>query len=134
MLRICFCLALIVIIGNIRFSNATNCTSTTYNQVLDPVQLTASQINASDYANATANQIAARLQELYNETIVNMTCTTTKTTSSVSVAYNIIYGCNETITTVLPNGTAQTVPVNTNLNKTKVDQTISCGSFLFLKI
>lgn len=134
MLRICFWLAFTAMVSNIRFLNAANCTSTTYNQSLDSVQLALSKINPNDFANVTGIQIANRLKELFNETIVNINCTVTNTSSSISVAYNIVYACNQTTTTVLSNGTTITIPVNANLNKTQVDQALSCGLFLFLKI
>jgi muramidase (phage lysozyme) len=134
MSRIYFWLSFIIIAtSNIRFTNAANCTSTTYNQQLDPTQLALSQTTPEDFANATGTQLTDRLKELFNETLVSINCTIAKSTTSINVGYNIVYGCNETTATVLANGTTKTVPVNTNLNKTRVDQVVSCGLFDFLK-
>lgn len=116
----------------VRCSNATDCTLTTYSQDLDSAQLAAAQINSDDYAATTQNQMGNKLKEIFNETAIRINCSITKTTKSVNFAYNIVYGCNETITTALSDGTTGTVGVNAKLNKTRVDDVISCGQFRFL--
>ena len=131
MFRTFISITLIVIVYSIHFSNAANCTSATFNHDLDVAKVTLSKINVTDYAAVTGDQIGDQLKELFNETVVHTNCTVTKTNNVYSIAYKIIYGCNDTTSTVLSNGTTKTVQTNTKLNQTKVHELISCGLFEF---
>jgi hypothetical protein len=129
MLHTCFWVALIAIIYTIRVSNAANCTSTTFNQALDATQMALSGITDNDFATGTQVQIAAQLQELFNETTANISCTVPRTGNSCSISCAVIYACNDTI---ISNGTTKTTSIVSNLNQTKVQEAISCGLFEIL--
>lgn len=129
MLRTLIFTSWILVLCSIGLSLATDCTSTTFNQDLDAAQLALSQISANDYASITEEQITNKLKELFNETAVNINCTVTKTNNAVSIAYKVIYACNETLTTVQPDGSNKTKTVNTKVDTSKVHQAISCGKF-----
>lgn len=127
MFRIKICLIFIVFIGSCHLSYSTDCIATTYSQDLDASQLVISRIKTGDFAAATQGQMAKRLKEIFNETAVRMNYSIKKTDQSIHFAYNIIYACNETITTT--DGIIHTMAMNPKINQAKVDNMISCGEF-----
>lgn len=132
MLRACLWIVLIAATCTIHFSKAvsvSNCSASTFTQQFDAVQLAASNIVAEDYATITGDELSSQLADIFNDTALNINCTVTRVNNTVSFNYQVIYACNETITTNLTNGTTATTQVNSKINTTRVKDAVSCGLF-----
>jgi hypothetical protein len=127
MLRTCLLVALVTIIYTIRSTNAANCTSTYFTQDINATLLAASSLTPADYANSTRDQLIDQFYKLFCEPIVFFEYNITQTNDSVSFAFTIIYGCNETTTTVSPDGTTKVTETNSKCNQTKAVEAVTCG-------
>jgi hypothetical protein len=120
-------IAILTIIFVVRSSEAVNCTTTSFQQDLDATEVAASKTIAADYANSTKAQIVANLMKQFNNSVVSFDYTVTQNGSTISIKYQIIFACNETSTTVLPDGTKSTTEVKSQVNKTQLEKSVSCG-------
>lgn len=128
-------MALIAMAYLVHSSDAVNCTSTSFKQELSAAQLAASKLIAAEYANSTKEQIVAKLKEMFNETATFIDCNVTRDGDAVRIDYKIIFACNETTTTVLPDGTSRTTERASRVNRTRVEKAISAGqSILFVSL
>ena len=123
-------MAVVAMIYLVHSSDAANCTSTSFKQDLSATQLAASQVIASDYATSTKDQIVAKLLELFKESVVFIDYTVTENGDSVNIAYKIIFACNETTTTVLPDGTTKKTEVKSTVDRSQVEKTVTAGQYL----
>ena len=127
MLRIALWVALVSILYTIRSTDAANCTATSFKQNLTATQFAAANIIAADYATSTKEQIIAKLLETFKESVINIDYTVNQTGDSVSIAYKIIFACNETTTTVLPDGSKKTTEVKSKCDKKAVEEAVTHG-------
>ena len=127
MLRTCLYLALVATIFLVRSSDAANCTSTSFNQEIATDDIQASITDAVQYATATKDQIIAKLTDKYKDTVASIDFTVTESEDSISIAYKIIFACNETTTIVLPDGTSETKETKSAVNKADVEKAVSAG-------
>ena len=127
MLRFKFLMAFIAMIYLINPSETTDCASTTFQQEVSAVKLAASKIIVEDYCSATKEQIIEKIKEKYGEKIVSIDYTMNKTDTSCKIDYKIIFACNETTTTTLPDGRKTETQVNSKVDRTKIEKTIEAG-------
>jgi len=127
MLRTCFYVACIAIIFAVRSSDAANCTSTQFMQDVDKATLAAANIIAEDYATSTKAEIIAKIRKELDPNIIDVSLNITQTADQVSVAYKLIFACNETVITYLPDGTQKITQVTTTVDQDKVKKTVQAG-------
>jgi hypothetical protein len=128
MFRICLSLAIVALLLAVRSSHAANCTATTFQQDMNATQLAASKLLAADYANSTKQQIVQQFLNEFGDKVVSFDYNVTQNGSTVSFTYKIIYACNETTTTVLPDGSNKTTQVVSQTNASQVEQGVSAGT------
>jgi hypothetical protein len=129
MLRIYFWAVFSVMICTIRLSNAANCTLLSFSQDVNAAQLSASKTNLADFAVLFQDQITAKYTELFNESLASINFTTTQNPSSNNIGFSLLTACSQTTTTVSADGKTTTTEVASKVNKTAVQQVISCGLF-----
>ena len=127
MFRIYVSLAIVALIFAVRSSDAANCTATTFKQDINATQLAASNLIAADYANSTKAQIVQKFMDEFGDKVVSFDYNVTQVGDTVSFSYKIIYACNETTTTVLPDGSTNTTKVVSSANKSQVEKSVSVG-------
>jgi len=120
-------MAILAIMFVVRSSEAANCTSASFTQDVDAAQLAASKIIAADYATLTKQQILQTLLQQFNDTIVSFDYNVTQNASSISIEYKILFACNLTTTTALPDGTTQTSQVQSKVDPSAVQNTVTAG-------
>ena len=120
-------LVFLAMVATIRFSNATQCSLSTYTQQYDLQEMLRSRITVATLANDTLQQMQGALEEFCNENLVQTNYTVSKTEKSVTVCYNVLYNCNEAVTTVTSSGETKTIAVNVKRDQVRIDQVIQCG-------
>ena len=131
MLRTLIFVSWILILCSIDLSQAADCTTTTFSQNIDATQLASAKMTPEDYTSATQQQITGILKNQFGEIPVNVNCTMKKASNTVSVAYQVIYACNETITTTTATGSSRTTTTTSKVDTSKVQQADSCGKFTY---
>ena len=127
MLRTSLYLAVIATIFLVRSSDAANCTSTSFNQQIATEDIQASITDAVQYATATKEQIISQLTEKYKDTIASIDFQVTETEDSISIAYKVIFACDETTTIVMPDGSSKVTNKKSSVSKDEVEKTVSAG-------
>lgn len=120
-------MALIAIVFAVGSSDAANCTATTFKQDLEKAKVDASNLILEEYAKSTKEQIIKKFMDLYNDKIVSFEYTLTEKADTITIDYKIICACNETTTTVLPDGTKKTTQVVSSVDKKKMENTVKTG-------
>ena len=127
MLRSWITLAFVAIVFAVGSSDAANCTATTIKQDLDAAKVVAADIIIDQYALATKEQIIKQVMDKTKDTIISFDYTVTQKDNTISIDYKIISACNETTTTVLPDGTKQTKKIVSTVDQNKVKEAASTG-------
>ena len=109
------------------------CSFSIYTQQYDLQQLEQSGTTVETVCSDTMQQLEAALQEFYSETPVQTSYTVSQTETLVTVCYNVLYNCDQPVTTVTSSGETTTIEVNLNPEKAKIDQSIQCGLYLFFE-
>ena len=132
MLRTSIYMALIAMACLVRLSDAANCTLSSFKQDFSAIQLSAAKIIAEEYASATNEQIVAQILDLYKESIVYVDFKKTQNNDTVTIDYKIIFACNDTTTSTMPDGSTKTTETKSQVDKSQVEKTVSAGLFLQL--
>ena len=127
MFRTCWYVAMIAIIVSVRSSQAANCTATSFKQQLSAAELSASNIIAENYASKTKEQIIDLFMQQNLNSVVSFDYTVTQNGDKTTIDYKIICACNETTTTILPDGTQQTSQVVSEANTTALQKCVAAG-------
>lgn len=120
-------MAFIAIIVTVRSSQAANCTATSFKQDLSAAELAASKLIAAEYATSTKEQIIAKFMKENTGSIVSFDYTITTNGDKTTIDYKIILACNETTTTILPDGTKKTTQVDSKVDTAQVQKGVSAG-------
>ena len=127
MLRSWIYMALIAIVFAVGSSDAAECTSMQFNQELNTAELAIGEISLEEFQKSNKEQLIKKIMALSNNTIVSFDYTVTVKNSVASVDYKILLACNETTTTVLPDGTKKTTQVVSSADTSKVETAVKTG-------
>jgi len=112
--------------------NAANCASISISQDINSALLAGSKTKLSDFVQSCQEQIADKYKDLFDEDLPSINYTTSTSGTSTRINFNLLVGCSETTTTTSADGKVKTTEVASKVNKTKVQDVISCGLFLLI--
>lgn len=130
MLRTSIFMALVAMACLVRSSDAANCTATSFKQNISAIQLNASKIIAEEYCNSTKEQIVTQLIELFKEHVIYIDFTVKEDGDTINIDYKMIFACNETTDTVMPDGSTRKTETKSQVDKSQVEKAVSAGWFL----
>jgi hypothetical protein len=120
-------MAFIAMLFVVRSSEGANCTSATFVQEVSNTTLTVANLIAEDYATLTSAKILALIRSTYDPNVINLNLSISTVDDVVSISYKLIFACNETIITVLPDGAQQVTQVTTNVDQDQLQSGVAAG-------
>lgn len=127
MLRTSFYLAILAILMVVRSSESASCISSSFDQSLSSSQLNAAGTNGIDYATSTVDQLLEKLLSEIEEGEASVNFTLRQTGDTINITFTLLYGCNDTITKTLADGTQKTTIVTSKVNPTDVETFVTTG-------
>ena len=127
MLRTCFYMALVAIIFAVRSSEGAECATAAFTAEVNQTMLNITNIMIEDYATNTTSQILAKIKANIDPDVISLNMSVKIVNNTASLTYNLLFACNETIITYLPNGTQTVTVVTTSVDPNQVKNGVAAG-------